>query len=62
MESALIIHTGINGLTNGVNTMKNVRKLVKVLLEINKSEIYIGFSSVIYHTMKIKTLTMNEMR
>ena len=40
----LIIHTG----TNGVNTMKKVRKLVKLVHEIDESEkIKIHFSSVI---------------
>ena len=44
----LIIHAGTNDLTNGVNTMKKVRKLVKVVCEIDESEkIKIGFSSVI---------------
>ena len=42
----LIIPTGTNDLTNGVKTMKKVRKLVKVVREIDESE-------------KIK---MNEMR
>ena len=45
----LIIHTGTNDLTNGVNPMKKVRKLGKVVREIDKSEkLKIGFSSVIY--------------
>ena len=49
----LIIHTGTNDLTNGVNTMKKVRKLVKVVREIDESEkIKIGFSSVIYRKDK----------
>ena len=49
----LIIHTGRNHLTNGVNTMKKVRKLVKVVREIDESEkIKIGFSSVIYRKDK----------
>ena len=44
----MIIHTGTNDLTNSVDTMKKVRKLVKVVHEIDKSEkIKIGFSSVI---------------
>ena len=44
-----IIHTGTNDLTNGVDAMKKVRKLVKVVCEIDESEkIKIGFSSVIY--------------
>ena len=42
----LIIHTGTNDLTNGVNTMKKVRKLVKVIRKIHESEkIKIGFFS-----------------
>ena len=49
----LIIHTGTNDLTNGVNTMKKVRKLVKVVREIDESEnIKIGFSSVTYRKDK----------
>ena len=45
----LIIHSGTNDLTNGVNTRKKVRKLVKVVREIDESEkIEIGFSNVIY--------------
>ena len=44
-----IIHTGTNDLTNGVDAMKKVRKLVKVVCDIDESEkIKIGFSSVIY--------------
>ena len=49
----LIIHTGTNDLTNGVNTMKEVRKLVKVVREIDESgKIKIGFCSVIYRKDK----------
>ena len=45
----LIIHTGTNDLTNGVNTIKKVRKLVEIVREIDESEkSKIGFSSVIY--------------
>ena len=45
----LIIHTGTNDPTNGVNTMKKVRNVVKVVREIDASEkIKIGFFSVIY--------------
>ena len=44
----LIIHSGTNDLTNGVNTMKKVRKLVKAICEIGESaKIKINFSSVI---------------
>ena len=44
----LVFHTGTNDLTNGVNTMKKVRKLVKEVRKIDELEkIKIGFSSVI---------------
>ena len=44
----LIVHTGTNDVTNGVNTLKKVRKLVKVVGEIDESQkTKIGFSSVI---------------
>ena len=44
-----MIHTGTNDLTNGADTMKKVRKLVKVVREIDESEkVKIGFSSVVY--------------
>ena len=43
-----MIHTGTNDLTNGVNTRKEIRKLVKCVgdLDIDK-KVNIGFSSVI---------------
>ena len=57
----LIIHTGTNDLTNGVNTMKKVRKLVKVVREIDESEkIKIGFFSVIYRKDKDLENERNE--
>ena len=44
----LVIHTGTNDLKNGVNTMKEVRQLVKCMKELDKEEeVKIGFSSVI---------------
>ena len=44
----LVIHTGTNNLTNGVNTMKEVRQLVKCVKELDKEEeVKIGFLSVI---------------
>ena len=52
-SNTLIIHTGTNDLTNGVNTMKKVRKLVKVVREVDKSEkIKIDFSSIIFRKDK----------
>ena len=57
----LIIHTRTNDVTNGVNTMKKVRKLVKVVRETNESEkIKIGFSSVIYRKDKDHEDKRNE--
>ena len=44
----LVIHTRTNDLTNRVNTMKEVRQLVKCVKELDKEEeVKIGFSSVI---------------
>ena len=49
----LIIHAGTNDLTNDVNTMKKVRKLVKVVREIDEFEkIKIGFFGAIYRKDK----------
>ena len=49
----LIIHVGTNDLTKGVNTMKKVRKCVKVIQELdNTKNIQIGFSSIIQRTNK----------
>ena len=57
----LIIHTGTSGLTNDANTMKKVRKLVKVVREIDESEkIKISFSSVIYRKDKDLENERNE--
>ena len=51
--AALVIHTDINDMTNNVNTLKYVRKLVKVIREIDvDKEIEIGFSSLICRTDK----------
>ena len=47
----LVIHTGTNDLTNRVNTMKEVRQLVKCVKELDKEEeVKIVFSSVIYRS------------
>ena len=43
-----MIHTGTNDLTNGVNTMKEIRKIVKCVRDLDKDkEVNNGFSSVI---------------
>ena len=44
----LVFYTGTNDLANGVNTMKEVRQLVKCAKELDKEEeVVIGFSNVI---------------
>ena len=44
----LVIHAGTNDLTNGVNTIKEIRKLVKCLRDPDKdNKVNIGFSSAI---------------
>ena len=49
----LIIHVGTNDLIKGVNTMKKVRKCLKVIRELDNTEnIQIGFSSIIERTDK----------
>ena len=43
-----MIHTGTNDLTNGVNIMKEIRKVVKCVRDLDKDKkVNIGFSSVI---------------
>ena len=43
-----MIHTGTNDLTNGVNTMKEIRKIVKCVRDLDKDKkVNIVFSSVI---------------
>ena len=62
----LIIHVGTNDLTKGVNTMKKVRKCLKVIRELDNTEnIQIGFSSIIERTDKdfsneIKEINIKE--
>ena len=44
----LVIHIGTNDLMNGVNTMKEIRKIVKCVRDLDKDKkVNIGFSSVI---------------
>ena len=44
----LVIHTRTNDLTNGVTTMKEIRKIVKCVRDLDKTKkANIGFSSVI---------------
>ena len=62
-HDTLIIHTSTNDLINGVNTTKKVRKLVKVVREIDESKnVQIGFSSVIYHKDKNLEDDRNEVK
>ena len=48
-----MIHTGTNDLTNGVNTMKEIRKIVKCVRDLDKDKkFYIGFLSVIIRSYR----------
>ena len=50
----ILLHVGTNDLTKGINTMKNVRKCVEAILELDNSEnIPIGFSSIMHSLIKI---------
>ena len=42
-----VIHSGTNDLTNGVNTIKEIRKIVKCVRDLDKDKVTFGFSSVI---------------
>ena len=49
---ALVIHTGTNDIQQEINTMKMIKKLVKVLKEIDsENENEIKFSSLIQRIM-----------
>ena len=44
----LLVHSGTNDLTNGINTMAKIRKVVATVEEIdNERKIKLGFSSII---------------
>ena len=44
----MLVHTGTNDLTNSVNTMNKVRKIVKAVEEMDgNNELKLGFSSII---------------
>ena len=48
-----MIHTGTNDLTNGVNTMKEIRKIVKCVRDLDKDKKFnIGFLSVIIRSYR----------
>ena len=43
----ILLHVGTNGLTKGINTIKNIRKCVEAIRELDNSEnIQIGFSRI----------------
>ena len=45
---AIIIHTGINDLTNDVNAMKHVRSITKIIEEMKgRGDIQVGFLGII---------------
>ena len=49
----ILLHVGTNDLTKGINTVKNVRKCVEAIRELDNSEnVQIGFSSTIHRFNK----------
>ena len=65
----ILLHVGTNYLIKGINTMKNIRKCVEAICELDHSEnVQIGFSSIMHrsdkdfskeiseHNVKLKTI------
>ena len=49
----ILLHEGTNGLTKGINTMKNIKKCVEAIRELDNSEnIQTGFSSIMNRSDK----------
>ena len=52
-SDVIIMHVGTNDLTKGVNTMSKVRKIVRVIQEVDSTEnIQLGFSSIVQRVDK----------
>ena len=52
-QDTILLYVGTNDLTKGINTMKNVRKCVEAIRELDNSEnIQIGFSSIMHRSDK----------
>ena len=58
----ILLHVGTNDLTKGINTMKNVRKCVEAIRELDNSEnIQIGFSSIVHRSDKDFSKEISEL-
>ena len=58
----ILLHAGTNDLTKGINTMKNVRKCVEAIRELDNSEnIQIGFSSIVQGSDKDFSKEISEL-
>ena len=52
-SDVIIMHVGTNDLTKGVNTMSKVRKIVRVIQEVDSTRnIQLGFSSIVQRVDK----------
>ena len=52
-QDTILLYVETNDLTKGINTMKNVRKCVEAIRELDNSEnIQIGFSSIMHRSDK----------
>ena len=52
-QDTILLYVGTNDLTKGINTMKNVRKCVEAIRELDNSEnIQISFSSMMHRSDK----------
>ena len=58
----ILLHLGTNDLTKGNNTMKNVRKCVEAIRELDNSEnVQIGFSSIMHRSDKDFSKEISEL-
>ena len=58
----ILLHVGTNDLTKGINTMKNVRKCVEAIRELDNSEnIQIGFFSIMHRSDKDFSKEISEL-
>ena len=58
----ILLHVATNDLTKGINTMKNVRKCVEAVRELDNSEnIQIGFSSIMHRSAKDFSKEISEL-
>ena len=61
-SDTILLHVRANDLTKGIITMKNIRKCVEAILELDNSEnIHIGFSSIIHRSDKDFSKKISEL-